>query len=145
MEATGNVSTPTSCPVPEPVPSSSTQVHPASSIHTKAETITQSHLVSVPLCDREKGPQQPRITHSFTQPCLRGQICSSESSGELCSKQQNSSSPSPSPSPLPAESSEGNGCQGRGSMQTNGRVEGERGMKKSVPFTRKKKSDRYTS
>lgn len=141
MEATGSVSTPTSCPVPEPVPSSAIQVHPASSINTKVESITQSHLVSVPPCDREKGPKQPQTAHSFPQPCLRGQICSSESSQELCSKQQYSSSPSPSPQP--AESSETDGCQGRGGMQTNSRVEGERGKKNSVPFTRKKKSDRF--
>ncbi|XP_053503816.1 proline and serine-rich protein 3 isoform X2 [Ictalurus furcatus] len=141
IEATGSVSTPTSCPVPEPVPSSAIQVHPASSINTKVESITQSHLISVPPCDREKGPKQPQTAHSFPQPCLRGQICSSESSHELCSKQQYSSSPSPSPQP--AESSETDGCQGRGGMQTNSRVEGERGKKNSVPFTRKKKSDRY--
>ncbi|MCI4386044.1 hypothetical protein PGIGA_G00057640 [Pangasianodon gigas] len=140
MEATGSVSTPASCPVPEPMPSSSTQVHPASSIHTKVESITQSHLVSVPPCDSEKGTKQPQTAHSFPQPCLRGQVCSSESSGELCSKKQYSSSPSPQP----AEISDRDGCQGRGGMQSSGRVDGERGKEnKSVPFTRKKKLDRH--
>ncbi|MCJ8740272.1 hypothetical protein PDJAM_G00057050 [Pangasius djambal] len=138
--ATGSVSTPASCPVPEPMPSSSTQVHPASSIHTKVESITQSHLVSVPPCDREKGTKQPQPAHSFPQPCLREQVCSSESSGELCSKKQYSSSPSPQA----AEISEGDGCQGRGGMQSSGRVDRERSKeKKSVPFTRKKKLDRH--
>ncbi|XP_034166619.2 proline and serine-rich protein 3 isoform X2 [Pangasianodon hypophthalmus] len=142
VEATGSVSTPASCPVPEPMPSSSTQVHPASRIHTKVESITQSHLVSVPPCEREKGTKQPQTAHSFPQPCLRGQVCSSESSGELCSEKQYSSSPSPSPQP--AEISEGDGSQGRGGMQSSGRLDGERGKEnKSVPFTRKKKLDRH--
>lgn len=145
MEVTGSVSTPATCPVPEPVPSSSMQVHPASSVHTKAASITQSHLVSVPPYDTEKGPKLPQAPPSFPQPCLRGQVYSSESSGELCSKQQYSSSPSPSPSASPAESSEREGCQGREGIQTSGRVEGEKGKKKSVPFPQRKKSDRYTS
>ncbi|XP_060800243.1 proline and serine-rich protein 3 [Neoarius graeffei] len=143
VEATGNVSTSTFCPVLEPVPSSSTQVHAGSSIYTRVESITQSRLGSVPPCDREKGFQQPPTAHSFTQPCLGGPVCSSARSGELGSKEQDSSTPFASPSPLPAESSEGDGCQERGRVQANSRVEGERGKKKSVPFTRKKKSDRY--
>ncbi|KAG7321697.1 hypothetical protein KOW79_014555 [Hemibagrus wyckioides] len=141
MMVTDGVSTPASCPVPEPVPSSSSQVHPASCINTKAESISQSYMVSVPPCNREMGPKQPQTAHYISQPCLRDQVCSSESSEYLCSKPQYSSSPSPSSQH--ADSSEGAGCQGRTGMQSNSRVEGERGKKKSVSCTQKKKSDRY--
>ncbi|KAK2831605.1 hypothetical protein Q7C36_016691 [Tachysurus vachellii] len=138
MMVTGRVSTPASCLVSEPVLPFSSQVHPASCINTKAESIPQSHMVSVPHCDGEMGPKQPQTAHYFTQPCLRGQVCSSESSGELYSKPQYSSSPSPFPQPV--ENPEEAGCQGRASTQTSGRVEGK---KKTVSCTRKKKSDRY--
>ncbi|KAK3531234.1 hypothetical protein QTP70_015234 [Hemibagrus guttatus] len=136
LSFTGGVSIPASCPVPEPVPSSSSQVHPASCINTKAESISQSQTVSVPPYDREMGPKQ--TAHYIPQPCLRGQVWSSESSGELCTKPQYSSSPSPSP-----QHAESSGCQGRTGMQSSSRVEGGRGKKKSVMCPQKKKSDRY--
>ncbi|XP_053362682.1 proline and serine-rich protein 3 [Clarias gariepinus] len=136
VEATGSMSTPGSWPVHDPVTS---QIQPASSIHAMTESITPSHSVSVKLCDREKGTNQPQAAHSFPQLSLRAQACSSEGSQNLCSKQQYSSSPSPSLSPQPAQSSEGDG----GSIKSNSRVERDRGRKKSVPFTQKKKADRH--
>lgn len=145
METTSSVITSAPCPVPEPMLTPSCQVHPASSIHTRAERITQSHLVSVPSCDREKCPERPPTSQSFPQPCLRRQVCSTESSGELCSEQQYSSSPSSSPSAQATENFERDGCQGRGGTQTNSRGEGKQGKNKTVPFPKKKKSDRYAS
>ncbi|KAI5085863.1 proline and serine-rich protein 3, partial [Silurus meridionalis] len=139
MGMTGSVNSPFPCPVPDPVPSSSSQVHPASSTYTKDESINQSHLDLALRCEREKSPKQLQTAHSIHQPCLRGQVCFSGSSGEPCSKQQ-CSLPA---SPQPTESSEGDGFQEKRGMQTTSRVERERAKKKLVPFPQKKKSNRH--
>ncbi|TSN03402.1 Proline and serine-rich protein 3 [Bagarius yarrelli] len=139
VEATGNVSTPACCPVPEPVPSSFNQVQPASSIHTMSESIRQSRMTLVPSCDTMMVPKQPQTAHPLSPASIREQVCSLETSGKRCSKQHDSSS-----SPQPAESMEETGSQRRAdSRQTNSRVEREQGKKITVPRTQKKKSDRH--